>query len=814
MLSNQITPSKQDASLPKAAAYFVLFISAFVLIGWIFDVQLLKSIHPSYVSMKANTAFGFLFSAIAFLIFIENKNAESQKSFGLLCAWIVFLIGGLTLTQYSFGLNLGLDQLVFRDSPIAVQTSHPGRMAPNTAFNFILIGLSLLIFRTKNDHLLLVSQLFLFLVILITWGTFLAYLYGTNEFTGISGFTKMALHTSLTFIVLSIGILFSSRERGIILFFRGNSKGTVLMRRLLIAVIFLPSLIGWLRYTAEMEGIYSNMVGRILMVLSTTAILFAVVAFAAKSLFYSEQERERVYDKLRTLSLAVEQSPNYVVITDINGNIEYVNAKFNQTTGYATEEVLGKNPRILKSDSTPPELYKDMWATIASGRSWRGELKNHKKNGEAYWEQITISPIFDDHGKITHFVANNEDITYRKQAEEELKMHREKLEDLVNRRTIQLKEANDILLKSEERFRSTLDTMLEGCQIIDYDWKYVYINNSAAAQGRYAKTAFIGKSMKELYPGIEQSEMFGILTKCMNDRTSAFMENEFVYNDGTKGWFELSMQPVPEGVFILSFDITERKKSEEEIKKLNIDLERRVIERTEQLATTNKELEAFTYSVSHDLRAPLRHIDGFIELLQKHNTEKLDEKSNRFLNIISSSAKQMGQLIDDLLQFSRMGRAALKITKIDMTRLVQQVIDELKNAYQTDSIQWNLKALPAVHADIALLKLVVENLLSNAIKYSAKSEHPQIEFGCLEQTNHELIFYVKDNGAGFNMLYVDKLFGVFQRLHSSVEYEGTGIGLATVRRIISKHGGRTWAEGEEEKGATFYFSLPIKISDV
>lgn len=814
MLSANVTIAKRDPSLPKASGFFVLIVSVFVLTGWMFDLPALKNIHPSFVSMKANTAFAFLFSAIALLIFSKEKNTETVQKIGLFCSWIVLFIGGITLIEYLYGQNFGLDELLFRDALNAVQTSHPGRMAPNTAFNFILIGLGLLIFRTQNDHLLIVSQLFLFLVILITWGTFLAYLYGTSEFTGISGFTKMALHTSITFIVLSIGILFSSDERGIVLFFRGHSKGIVLMRRLLLAVIFLPSLIGWLRYAAEIEGVYSNMVGRILMILSTTAILFAVVALATKSFFHAEQERELVYDKLRTLSLAVEQSPNYVVITDVNGNIEYVNAKFIKTTGYSTEEVLGKNPRILKSGSTPPELYTDMWTTIASGRDWKGELKNHKKNGEAYWEQITISPIFDDHGKITHFVANNEDITYRKQAEEELKLHREKLEELVNRRTIQLKEANEILLKSEERFRSTLDSMLEGCQIIDYDWKYVYINDSAAAQGKNSKATFIGKSMTELYPGIEKSEMFGILTKCMNNRTSAFMENEFVYNDGTKGCFELSMQPVPEGVFILSFDISERKKSEEEIKKLNTDLERRVIERTEQLATTNKELEAFTYSVSHDLRAPLRHIDGFIELLQKHNAEILDEKSNRFLNIISSSAKQMGQLIDDLLQFSRMGRAALKITETDMNGLVQQVVEELKNAYVTDNIKWNLKTLPAVHADIALLKLVVENLLSNAIKYSAKSTLPEIEFGCLEQTNHELIFYVKDNGAGFNMLYVDKLFGVFQRLHSSVEYEGTGIGLATVRRIISKHGGRTWAEAEEEKGATFYFSLPIKISDV
>ncbi len=262
--------------------------------------------------------------------------------------------------------------------------------------------------------------------------------------------------------------------------------------------------------------------------------------------------------------------------------------------------------------------------------------------------------------------------------------------------------------------------------------------------------------------------------------------------------------------YILTRDIATRKSAENVLKKLNEDLDRRVIERTAQWEAANSELETFSYSVSHDLRAPLRHINGFIELLQKNKRVTLDEKSSRYLDIISSSAKQMGQLIDDLLRFSKVGRASLSITGIQLKDLVAKVQAELSFNVK-NTITWKIKSLPVVHADPALLYLVLQNLIANAIKYSSKATMPAIEIGCGEMaTASEIILYVKDNGAGFNMKYVGKLFGVFQRLHSNDDYEGTGIGLATVRRIIHKHAGRVWAEGEEGKGATFYFSLPVK----
>jgi signal transduction histidine kinase len=245
----------------------------------------------------------------------------------------------------------------------------------------------------------------------------------------------------------------------------------------------------------------------------------------------------------------------------------------------------------------------------------------------------------------------------------------------------------------------------------------------------------------------------------------------------------------------------------EQVRRLNENLEARVRQRTQQLEAANKELEAFSYSVSHDLRAPLRHLNGFVELLDNSAGDALNEKCRRYLKIISQSGEQMGQLIDDLLAFARMGRVEMREEPVDLARLVQDTIRSLQPEIKDRRVVWKYDGLPLVEGDPSLLKQVFVNLLSNAVKYTRPRETAQIEIGCASETAEEVVMFVRDNGVGFDMKFADKLFGVFQRLHRAEEFEGTGIGLANVRRIIVRHGGRIWAESAVNAGATFYFSL-------
>ena len=254
----------------------------------------------------------------------------------------------------------------------------------------------------------------------------------------------------------------------------------------------------------------------------------------------------------------------------------------------------------------------------------------------------------------------------------------------------------------------------------------------------------------------------------------------------------------------LQAEVEQRRQREDEIRKLNRELGRRAVE----LEASNKELESFAYSVSHDLRAPLRHMVGYSELLQRQAASLLDEKSQRFIRTILDSAKRMGTLIDDLLAFSRIGRAETRKTKVDLDQLVKEVVAEIRQDTKDRDIAWKIGPLPVCYGDRSMLRLVVVNLVSNAVKFTRMRGPAEIEIGCVDRNEKEVEVFVRDNGAGFDMQYVNKLFGVFQRLHLPEQFEGTGIGLATVQRIIHRHGGQVRGEGAVDQGAAFYFSLP------
>ena len=282
--------------------------------------------------------------------------------------------------------------------------------------------------------------------------------------------------------------------------------------------------------------------------------------------------------------------------------------------------------------------------------------------------------------------------------------------------------------------------------------------------------------------------------------------NRYEHKDGSYRWLEWNATPfeVDGLIHAVARDVTARRRAEEQVRALNAELARNVA----ALRAVNEELEAFSYSVSHDLRAPLRHVSGFAELLEKHAGSALDERAQRYVATIRQSARRMGELIDDLLAFSRIGRAQLAVADVALDDLVRGALSEVSDQCDGREVRFAVAPLPAVRGDRNLLHLAMTNLLSNAIKYTRPRERAEIEIGVAPSQEGRAVIYVRDNGVGFDMQYVDKLFGVFQRLHSADEFEGTGIGLANVQRIVHRLGGRTWAEGALDRGATFYVALP------
>ncbi|MCK9408912.1 MAG: PAS domain S-box protein [Bacteriovoracaceae bacterium] len=378
----------------------------------------------------------------------------------------------------------------------------------------------------------------------------------------------------------------------------------------------------------------------------------------------------------------------------------------------------------------------------------------------------------------------------------------------------------DRLRESEEKYRRFVENAADIIYRTDGEGRFIYVNPVSLKMFGYTEEEFTGKHYLELFhPDFRNKARQFYATQFFNGQFTSYLEFPAISKEGKQFWLGQNVQPLMEAGQIIGFqavarDITVRvnaeealRRSDDEVRKLNAELEHRVAERTAQLENANKELEAFSYSVSHDLRAPLLTINGFTQFLGMHLGDKLDDEGKRLLGIIRTNTQTMQNLISALLMLSKTNKKELEMSQIDMQELAKETYGEIVSPEAQGNIDVSISAMPEATGDRLLLRQVWSNLLSNAIKFTlAKDERIIIIGGRIEE--HRNVYFVKDSGAGFDMKDAGKLFGVFSRLHSDEEFEGTGIGLSIVRRVIHRHQGEVWAEGEIGKGATFYFALP------
>ncbi|MBX3609526.1 MAG: PAS domain S-box protein [Hydrogenophaga sp.] len=528
---------------------------------------------------------------------------------------------------------------------------------------------------------------------------------------------------------------------------------------------------------------------------------------------------EALREQQRFLRNITDRVPGLIAYLDADLRFRFANAEHLRVYGMDPNRILGEPI----SECVPPEVWADIaprMAAALAGVPQHFETWRQTTDGHPIFISANYLPDLDAEGRPRGVFIQIIDITERKRIEERVSHLNEELE-------LRIQERSAELLESEQRFRLMVDNLRDYCiYFLDANGFITDWTDSAQRMDGYSPVQMLGRHFGVLFdadnPEAGKADAERML-RLAASRGQHDVQSWLTRKDGSRYWSHSVLIALRDqhgdlkGFAKINRDMTDAKQLDDLMRNINDELEKRVVERTEQLLAANRDLESFSYSVSHDLRSPLRHISSFVSLLEEHLGAQQDETTSRYLGTIGNSARHMSQLIDGLLAFSRLGRAAVNFSPVDFNHLVSAVVSQLAHDTEGRVVDWQIASdLPIVHGDALLLREVWANLLGNAFKYSRPRERAVIEVSWSIEHARGYVFAVRDNGVGFDTKYSQKLFGVFQRLHRASEFEGTGIGLALTRRIVERHGGSVWAESRLGEGSVFYFSLPIdspRLSD-
>jgi PAS domain S-box-containing protein len=913
-----------------------VLVGTLALLGWILNIPVLTSVIPGFVTMKPLTALCFMLCGLS-LWWLRlppdeiRATREAHLRVGQVLCGLVMCVALLTLGEYLFSLNFGIDEFLFHEVLIASGKVHPGRMSASSAIGFFFLASSLLSLDVAASRY--VSQCCALLTTLDGLVAFVGYVYGVQSLYGVFAYSSMALHTAGLMVLLGFASLAARPQLGLMATFTSRRLGGLMIRRTLPLAAVLPILVGWLRWKGELAGYYGTAFGLSIFALSNVIMFATLLLLTAAWINRADAARQRAEESDLRLASIVESSIDPIIGMDLNGMVISWNKSAEQLFGYSAREIVGRSLNVLIPSDRRLEEHKILERIRLGERVEPGETIRLRKDGTMIAVSSTISPLRDSAGKINGAAKIVRDITESKRAAQQIHQQAEVLDlaqvlvrdmdnrivlwntgaeklygflreealgqnpnhllqtrfptpfeeilqqfhksgrwegELIHTRSdgreiavasiwilqrnahglpIRILESNtditlqklaqqQLALQADELSRqaeevshseaalaaqtrmlqSVLDNIGDGVIAADLQGNFLLWNPAA--------DRILGQPRQKIPPE-EWSHRLRIYTA---DQKTPFPAEELPLAHAIRGeessaemyvrspnsergaWIDVSARPLLNengelaGGVAAFRDITQRKLADHEIRKLNSELEQRVLQRTAQLETANRELESFSYSVSHDLRAPLRQISGFARILEEDFAPAMDPEAQKHLRRIQTGALNMSRLVDELLNLSRLGKQTLSCRTTALNQLVDEVIAILEPETKGRTIEWKIADLSPAECDATLMKLVFQNLISNALKYSRNRAQTCIEIGETVLDGATTVF-VRDNGVGFDMKYSTKLFGVFQRLHRNEEFEGIGIGLATTLSIIQKHGGRLWAEATLDHGATFYFTL-------